>query len=710
MNNLSIEACNFLKNLMHKYLVDLDYDAMRNSLHQNITCIGSGLDELWNGFEDACTKIELKSRFDNTDFAILDEWYDSQILSDTDVVIHGEVQLQKVLPNNDTTEVRFRLTAVCRYENNQFLLLHMHFSLPISGGKVQSGKTESSIREHRSQLADKVQELLDLTNGIKGGVEICKVDDGYTIQYLSNGFKDLLLYSEEELATLIGLPHRTLIYENDDDYKKIVETVDEQLLDSDGYTIEYRMIQKGGQYIWVLESGRIVEENGEKNLRCLIVDIHKQKTQEHELALSKKRYELAMKATKVQMFEFDIETQDIYMFPGDAQQYGIPTVLKNAGEDLISHGLLSPLSIGVLKEAFKSVTAGSSEAECDIAVKIKNNEYTNFNVSMTTGFSESGEPLFAIGVIKDIQEIVELQQESKLSKTLIENRKLGTFEVNVTTNKVVSNTAYNNKMEAVSSTYTYTNLMNVFVDKHIHEDDKKNYVNSMSLEALRSITDFESTVISLQYRRINDDRSEYRWWSISGRLYQDSHTGEIKAFFYEEDVHDQKEQEMTLRFDAEHDKMTGYYNKESSEKYIRAFISDIKNTNEEHALFIIDLDYFKNINDTFGHAYGDSVLIEVTRLIKQEFRSTDIIGRIGGDECAIFMKSILNRNEVKEKAEKICSILKKTYSVENTSITISASIGIAFTSECNSDYDNLFAQADKRLYTSKRNGRNTFTM
>ncbi len=710
MSDLGYKACLFVKKIMQLYLVENNYEAMKTVLDKKISCIGSGLDEIWHGFDDACTKLELLSRFDKIDFEIVDDWYESDVLNESDVIVYGEVKLQKTLTNQTVKYSRFRLTAVCYFVENDFKIKHMHFSLPIGGGVADNKSSDSSIREHRRQLADKVQELLDLTNGIKGGVEICTVDEGYTIQYLSNGFKDLINYTEDELKALIGSPHRTLIFENDEDYKKIVDNVNEQLSISDSYAVEYRLLQKGGHYIWVLENGRLIEENGEKRLHCLVVDTHKQKMQELELELSKQKYELAVKATKVQMFEFNIETQDIHMLSGVAQKYGIPKVLKNAGEDIINQGLISPASVKLLKDAFASVTNGDASAECNIAVKVEGEEYTNFSVSMTTGFSAEGHPLFAIGVIKSIQEFVELQQESKLSKTLLENRNLGTFEINVTLDKATVNSSYNNQIQDTSPDYSYSDLLQIFIERWVYPADKEAYYETMNLDRLRSITDFDKTSISAQYRRLDDNSSEYRWWSVSGRLYIDNHTGEVKAFFYEEDINDQKEQEMTLLFDAEHDKMTGFFDKIASEHYIKNFLLEEKSVDNEHAFFIIDLDYFKNINDTFGHVYGDSVLIEASGIIKAEFRNSDIIGRIGGDEFCILMKHIDDIHEITQKAHSLCTKLKKTYSQDGQHVTISASIGISFASKCNYDFVKMYSDADEALYESKKLGRNRFTL
>ncbi len=708
MDNLSEKSCTFIKNLMQLYLVENDYDALKNVLHSNITCIGSGIDELWNGFDDACTKIEILSRFDKINFIIEDDWYNAEILSPEHVIVHGEIQLKKNLPTGDSAYSRVRLSTVCQFKNETFTVMHMHFSLPINVTSANIQNLEKNIKQHRTQLADKVQELLDLTNGIRGGVEICSLENGYTIQYLSQGFTDLLGYSETDLESLIGTSHKELIHK--DDYDFAVSSVAKQLEKGDTYAVEYRMVQKNGQYIWVLENGRIINDQDEKRLHCLVVDIHKQKIQEEELTLSKLRYELAIKATQVQMFEYDIATRNITLLQGHAQKFGIPNVLENAGESLIELGIVSPDSANALNEMFKKVSCGEPSAEGDILLQYDSEKFQNYNVRMTTGFSDTGKPLFAIGVIKNIQEIVELKQENFISRTMLLNRNIGSFEVNITRDEISKDSYEQYNVSKFKANNSYSKLLKTFLDTRIYEDDKHLYSKAMSLESLRAIADYDNTAISVQYRRLDENKNEYRWWSVSGRLVIDSHTNDVKAFFYEEDIDDIKEQELTLRYDAEHDKMTGFYNRSTGEESIQNYLKSTEKERAVHAFFLLDLDHFKDINDTFGHIYGDAVIIESAQKISNELRNSDIIARIGGDECCILMKEVTNIDEVKEKASQLCKKLCKTYTENNVSVTISASIGIALTSDHGYDFKKLYEMADEALYTSKHMGRNQYTI
>ena len=123
------------------------------------------------------------------------------------------------------------------------------------------------------------------------------------------------------------------------------------------------------------------------------------------------------------------------------------------------------------------------------------------------------------------------------------------------------------------------------------------------------------------------------------------------------------------------------------------------------ALFIIDIDKFKNINDTMGHYYGDQVLIQIVEAIKKNLRDNDYLGRIGGDEFSIFMKNILSMDYLNEKTE---NIMKSIQSIAGE-CQVSASVGLSVISQ-KCDFESLFKSADEAMYEAKNNGGNRYCL
>ena len=126
-----------------------------------------------------------------------------------------------------------------------------------------------------------------------------------------------------------------------------------------------------------------------------------------------------------------------------------------------------------------------------------------------------------------------------------------------------------------------------------------------------------------------------------------------------------------------------------------------------HGLILIDVDDFKSINDTRGHLFGDSVLTAAAGRLKSLFRSTDILGRIGGDEFMVFLKNVSDKLQLEAQARTILEAFRISGDSENG---ITCSIGAALYSEDGKTVDELFKHADIALYRSKRIGKNRYSV
>lgn len=126
------------------------------------------------------------------------------------------------------------------------------------------------------------------------------------------------------------------------------------------------------------------------------------------------------------------------------------------------------------------------------------------------------------------------------------------------------------------------------------------------------------------------------------------------------------------------------------------------------ALMHVDLDYFKEVNDTMGHAAGDHVLQEVARIMVEETRKDDTVARIGGDEFVLILDALLDRRVLSDIAGRLVSRIERPIKYEGRSCNVSASIGISVTGDRYRSPSELLEQADVALYASKRAGRAQF--
>lgn len=162
-----------------------------------------------------------------------------------------------------------------------------------------------------------------------------------------------------------------------------------------------------------------------------------------------------------------------------------------------------------------------------------------------------------------------------------------------------------------------------------------------------------------------------------------------------------------VRTEAAKDPLTGLWNRSYTVDYINEYFKDKRHGG---CLFMIDMDNFKRINDTYGHIVGDSVIVRLGETLRTVVREDDVICRIGGDEFILFFKGNSSRAFASSKAEEIILTLDKNFSVEGDegSGHISISIGIALSPVDGNDFNTLYNRADKALYYVKKNGKHNY--
>jgi diguanylate cyclase (GGDEF)-like protein/PAS domain S-box-containing protein len=202
---------------------------------------------------------------------------------------------------------------------------------------------------------------------------------------------------------------------------------------------------------------------------------------------------------------------------------------------------------------------------------------------------------------------------------------------------------------------------------------------------------------------------EERFFKIDVVPLGDPHDGNRRMLKTIRDVTEERKIQEKLKFLATTDSLSGLYNRAEFMNLAQREFAWAKRNNEELSLLIMDLDNFKIINDTFGHAAGDEVIREMGSIIMTSFRKTDIAGRIGGEEFAVILKnaSLEEAKKVAEQFREIVARRKVIYGKQEISITVS--IGVAAirgnTNDIN-DIEDAFKMADEALYKAKAKGRN----
>ncbi|MBE9559591.1 MAG: EAL domain-containing protein [Proteobacteria bacterium] len=175
------------------------------------------------------------------------------------------------------------------------------------------------------------------------------------------------------------------------------------------------------------------------------------------------------------------------------------------------------------------------------------------------------------------------------------------------------------------------------------------------------------------------------------------------------DVTERKIAEETINFQAYHDLLTKLPNRALLRDRLSLAINQAKRENEKLAVMFLDLDRFKNINDSLGHMIGDELLQQVSMRLKECIRAADTLARFGGDEFTLMLPKLHEGHEDASKlAEKITNTLKKPFNVDGHELYVSASIGIALYPQDGTDMDSLIKHADVAMYHVKGQGKNGY--
>ena len=165
----------------------------------------------------------------------------------------------------------------------------------------------------------------------------------------------------------------------------------------------------------------------------------------------------------------------------------------------------------------------------------------------------------------------------------------------------------------------------------------------------------------------------------------------------------------TIQDMATHDSLTGLHNRASMTDALEHAVSKARRAGESLAILFIDLDGFKSVNDTLGHATGDQLLREIAQRLRAKVRQSDLVARLGGDEFVVMVETISDRHGLQLLASKILAAVGEPMQLQGHEVTVTASIGIAVFPDDGNDVSTLLANADMAMYRAKALGHNRAT-
>lgn len=313
--------------------------------------------------------------------------------------------------------------------------------------------------------------------------------------------------------------------------------------------------------------------------------------------------------------------------------------------------------------------------------------------------NHNGELVCTVGMYKDVTKQIEAQRKLRESEEKYRFIANHTSDLIMILDDQKSITYVSTSSEPLLG-YSSVECLDKHISVFISEHDILSFMNwGEQLEKTNTVLETE-----LRYKHASGCLI---WMELRGSYVVDE--DKKRTIIVSRDISERKKYEEELRNIAFHDSLTGLPNRYYFNELLKDEMRKSKVHSMEMAIMYLDIDSFKQVNDTFGHAGGDAILIEFSKRIQKSIRNKDIVCRLSGDEFVIIVSIPSDEEVVRNIASQIQAELKQPIVFEHRQIYITASIGISIYNEEELSSEELIKRADHALYEVKENGKNDVT-
>lgn len=482
--------------------------------------------------------------------------------------------------------------------------------------------------------------------------------------------------------------------------------------------------------IWLHAAFQFVERSGSRDIfTCVLSDITDSKRMLEELHLTRNAalYQeqfamIALKMSGLCVWEYDPLNQCVYQLKGMPHLDGSDAdVVENFPECMIQSGMIHREDIDPYRDMMHRLDAGEPEAEGIFRVRKKPEEeaYRYLHIKYNNIFNDEGKPFRAIGILLDQEE----EQDDAITGTTARVRSGSTSHEPFMAPDIYLSAAYNlttGRMERIRTSIEYLRELLGRTDREhayrvITEYFGDNPENRQIFER------YDRNYLLAHYDQPDQDRIEEEFlksWAETGRrqwlsleIYfeKDIQNGDIRAYYYVRDIDRRVREKQLLQDKAKSDEMTGLLNHGALIHAMQKYLEQ-EGSKGKQAAFMIDLDNFKQINDTYGHLTGDLAIRAVADHIRALFCHNDIIGRFGGDEFLVLMKNVERLEIIEQRVKALIRHLQVKNPDTGEEIPCACCVGVSVCTDGDKTYMQMLQEADHALYQAKGNGRSQYVI
>jgi diguanylate cyclase (GGDEF)-like protein/PAS domain S-box-containing protein len=655
------------------------------------------------------------------------------IMSDT-----GTLNIRFRLQFEDKTIKHLRATSIVAKDTGQ---------LGNSSLGILQDITEQVLQkkgfEYRDELAQQSEAIIDI-----GYFIYDNINENYI--YLSEGYKRIFDKSVEAYTFHVQGLEDDLLGVHPDDRERVRQVYQHHVKTSEEWDIEYRTIRCNGQVLWIREHGKARLVKNGKVLESLgvVQDVTEQVNREQALRFNATIVSEIESIADIGYFQFDEKTdRSLFVSPGLARIVGLDVdvyyekiVTKN---DHIA--LVYEEDQALVRKAYERDIQDQGQWKVEYRL-LKPDGEMRWILEIGKTFKRSATGVEqSIGLVRDITDQKKIEQALLYKDTLANQAEAITDIGHFVYDELIEQYLFVSPGLARILGVDEDDLILSSATRHmdlarVHEQDR---------EYVKKVYDhffINKDTWQVEYRIVHAG-GEVRWLKEMGKafetngeivqktvgviqditekknieqaLLQSRDTLEQQVFErtqelsntvkqLEEQIEERKKAEVELDFMANHDALTGLPSLRLCKDRLERSLAAARRSTLMTAVMFLDLDGFKEVNDTVGHEIGDQVLTAMANRIQQEMRETDTTARIGGDEFIIILSDLSEILAVKTIAANIIKQVSQPVPIDQNEVTVSASIGIALYPDHGTTPDQLIRAADKAMYAVKKSGKNNY--